>query len=580
MLEPGYLFDQRYQLKEIIGEGGMSQVWRALDTLLQVDYAIKIYLSHLNDPLARDTIREEFKILKDLHHPNIIRHEHFGVDRDKNLPYIVTTLYEKGSAASIINKTDAAQDEMVIARFLRDAAMALEYLGTQEPAIVHQDIKPDNFLIDSDYRYVLSDFGISIRKRETRIMSLDRDASGNWAGDQAYLAPERFTGAVPRQSQDIFSLGVTLFEIASGVLPFGEIGGIALSSGAGTPKLDTGFGYSRQLEAIIQTCLSHDPNLRLTPSQLIEKSEFYINNQFWPVEKEEKEPFGFLFIRQLKEYGNSLRALGERFVTGIYSVWKPVLASIALLLVISFVGQHFGDIKTYLISKLSPTEIPPTTPVVPNPAVDTATIPIAQVQDGVNLAGETQTPSPQVTQETASNGKNSPASSITGISINPRNAQPGPSSVVEQPVPEKIIPPAEEIITRTVDAKPTVIVQNEPTSISEPVVNIEKPVIKNTRENTPPVITFSQTRYAVLNTQNELVISGFATDDGSIASYEWSQGDNPSKVEFKDMKRGNTLITNVNRLKAGKYTLKLTVTDNEGLKETREIELIVRMSRN
>jgi hypothetical protein len=112
------------------------------------------------------------------------------------------------------------------------------------------------------------------------------------------------------------------------------------------------------------------------------------------------------------------------------------------------------------------------------------------------------------------------------------------------------------------------------------VVNIEKPVVKATRVNTPPVITFSQTRYFVFNTQNDLVISGFATDDGSIASYEWSQGDNPSKVEFKDMKRGNTLITNVNRLKAGKYTLKLTVTDNEGLKETREIELIVRMSRN
>jgi hypothetical protein len=111
-------------------------------------------------------------------------------------------------------------------------------------------------------------------------------------------------------------------------------------------------------------------------------------------------------------------------------------------------------------------------------------------------------------------------------------------------------------------------------------VNIVKPAEKPVKVNTPPVIQFSQNRYTVFNTQNQLLIAGVATDDGSVSSYEWSQGNNPSKVEFKEVNRGNTLITNINTLKAGKYLLTLTVTDNEGLKTTRDVELLVRISRN
>lgn len=581
MLESGYLFDQRYQLKEIIGEGGMSQVWRALDTLLQTEYAIKVYLSHLSDPKARETIREEFKILKDLNHPNIIRHEHFGIDRDNDLPYIVTTLYEKGSAASILNKSGVALDEMVIARFMHDAAQSLEFLGSQNPPIVHQDIKPDNFLIDGDGNYVLSDFGISIRKRETRVMSLDNDSSGNWAGDQAYLAPERFKRAVPRQSQDIFSLGVTLFEIASGVLPFGEMGGILLSSGAGKPELDAGFGYSRQLESIVQSCLCSDPDQRPTPSALIEKSKFYIKHEFWPVEKTERKPAWVLFKRHLDDIGSGLNTQAGRLASGAYSLRKPILRTAAVLLLFFIVTRNYDRVRRYMAS---------IKPVPDNGSLarDRMTAPVdtARIRGAsASTEGTTEGSAPiaqvnTVSQETVAKVPTAPLNRNASTTSNPESQSPVSTVGTERTVSEKIQAPPEEILPRQNESKPTVVAQSESKGSPDPVVNIEKSVAKPERENAPPVITFSQNRYTVFNSQNQLLISGVATDDGSISSYEWSQGDNPSRVEFKDLRKGNTIITNINQLKAGKYTLILTVTDNEGLKVTKDIELIVRMSRN
>jgi serine/threonine protein kinase len=583
VLKPGQLFDNRYLLKRIIGEGGMSQVWLAEDRLLQADYALKIFLSHLNDGKARDTILEEFKILKGLDHGNIIHHEHFGVDRDSDLPYIVTTYYEKGSAASIINRSETALDESVIARFMHDAARSLEYLGSQSPPIVHQDIKPDNFLIDRDGNYLLSDFGISIRKRQTQVMVSEKESSGKWAGDQAYLAPERFKGAVARQAQDIFSLGVTLFEIATGFPPFGEMGGILLSSGAGKPELDPAFGYSRQLQSIIQSCLSLDPDERPTPSELIEKSGFYLQNEFWPVEKKERESAWIPFISRLKEIGSGLSEGSVRIASGAYRLRKPILAVASVFLLFFIVSQNIDGIKKNLAS-INP--LPQNVPVVQDSMtvkVDSAGLSVSTISiEGSSNGSGTIASTTVVNRDTvvervsaagpASQSK--PSSNSTSRIENPIS-----SVVAGQTVSEKALTPPEEIVTSKPDSKPTVMAQTEAQINPAPVVNIDKTVTKPIRENTPPVITFSQTKYFVFNSQSELLISGFATDDGSISSYEWSQGSNPSRVEFKDLKKGNTMITNINKLKAGKYTLILTVTDNEGLKVARDVELVVRMSR-
>jgi hypothetical protein len=376
-------------------------------------------------------------------------------------------------------------------------------------------------------------------------------------------------------------LGVTLFEIASGVLPFGEMGGILLSSGAGKPELDAGFGYSRQLESIIQSCLSQDPDERPTASELIEKSEFYIRNQFWPIEKTQKDPAWILFMRRLNDLGSGLSGGVGRAVSGAYRLRKPILTTASVLLFFFIVSWNYDSIRKYLAGIKS---VPNARPVVQDTVsarVDTAGLVVAPVSTEGLTEGTVQvTDNTIVARETLATGTVAPKT-VNSVSASDASTQTPVSKIVtERRTPETIQPPTAEVIPTKPDPTPTVIAQTELKVNPDPVVNIVKPAEKPVKVNTPPVIQFSQNRYTVFNTQNQLLIAGVATDDGSVSSYEWSQGNNPSKVEFKEVNRGNTLITNINKLKAGKYLLTLTVTDNEGLKTTRDVELLVRISRN
>jgi serine/threonine protein kinase len=157
-------------------------------------------------------------------------------------------------------------DEEKAWRFIQDVSAGLHYLHSCNPPIIHQDIKPDNILIDRSGRFVITDFGISTRVRNTlRRSGTSQYTSG--AGTLAYMAPERFgTDPNPVNASDVYSLGATVFELLMGVPPFGEDGGLLQKKGADIPEIKG--DYSPELKNVIYLCLAKDTWDRPTAFEL------------------------------------------------------------------------------------------------------------------------------------------------------------------------------------------------------------------------------------------------------------------------------------------------------------------------
>ena len=203
-LETGNLFDNRYLLKKHLGSGGFSEVWLVEDTKVgNQKRALKVYAP--GKGLDEDGIQifsSEYQLVYDLNHSHLLRASHFDVC--ERSPYLIMPFCERGSASKLIGKI--TEDEAW--RFLHDVASGLAFLHEQDPPVIHQDIKPDNVLIDSSGRFLITDFGISTKARSTLRKSIGNAKS---AGTVAYMPPERFSkNNTPIKASDVWALGATL----------------------------------------------------------------------------------------------------------------------------------------------------------------------------------------------------------------------------------------------------------------------------------------------------------------------------------------------------------------------------------
>ena len=138
-LEENKLFAHRYRLKQLLGRGGFSEVWLAEDTLTDLEVALKVYAPGGGmDERGVQLFSSEFSLVFSLNHSNLLKPTYY--DTFERMPYLVLPYCELGSAANIIGQLD----EQSAWRFLHDIACGLEYLHSQEPPVIHQDIKPDN----------------------------------------------------------------------------------------------------------------------------------------------------------------------------------------------------------------------------------------------------------------------------------------------------------------------------------------------------------------------------------------------------------------------------------------------------
>lgn len=269
---------------EYKGSGSFGEVWLARDEVLDCEVALKIYISL--DSRGVEEFKREYITTLDVAHLNLLTADYFDVWEQR--PFLVMRYCSMGSSSSLVGMID----ETELWHFIHDVAAGLEYLHDMPNPIIHQDIKPDNILLDDSGRYLITDFGISKKIRSTMSKQSDRTIG---FGAIAYMAPERFgSDSVPIKASDIWSLGVSIYELATGELPFDGLGGGMQKNGAEIPILDG--RWSESIAMVMQSCLAKEPWNRPSAQQLKEYSDAIINGQqpyvSWdvPLENDEIHP--------------------------------------------------------------------------------------------------------------------------------------------------------------------------------------------------------------------------------------------------------------------------------------------------
>ncbi len=214
-------FHDRYILERLIGTGGFADVWKATDKTTKSVVALKIY-TNLDEDGMKD-MSAEYVRMKEINHTNILRAEHF--DTWGNIPYLVMKFCEGGS----LNKRVGQMTDEEVFQVIRDVSAGLRYLH-EESKIIHQDIKPANILIDTNgtsTHYVLSDFGISTKTKSRLSKSVNKSKVGESSMTEVYAPPEKFSSKKddrkPDRKGDIFSFGISIYELVTGGLPFDDL---------------------------------------------------------------------------------------------------------------------------------------------------------------------------------------------------------------------------------------------------------------------------------------------------------------------------------------------------------------------
>jgi serine/threonine-protein kinase len=207
----GTLLSGRYRLDEQIGIGGMSRVYRAFDTLLEREVAIKVLNREVasdSDPLER--FRREARAVARLSHPHIVGVIDAG--EDDGTPYIVFEYVEGETLKQRIRRLGRLEIPEAVA-YAIEIARALG--AAHRRKIVHRDVKPQNVLIDRDGRALITDFGIARTLTEEGLT-----ADGRVLGTTDYVSPEQALGQGVGGQSDLYALGVVLFEMLTGDVPF------------------------------------------------------------------------------------------------------------------------------------------------------------------------------------------------------------------------------------------------------------------------------------------------------------------------------------------------------------------------
>ena len=229
----------RYQLDRALGSGGMAIVYLAHDRELDRVVAVKRLADNLaHDRSFRDRFLREAQLAAPLSHPNVVRVYDFGHDPDGR-PFIVMEYVEGGSLAETLARDGALSPGRVVA-VARDCCAGLAY--AHAAGLVHRDLKPQNLLLDPDCRVKIADFGIARTLDDGTSLTL----TGSVLGTAGYLAPEQAGGEQVTAAADIYGLGVTLHQLATGTMPGPD---------ASQPLPDP-------LRGVVARCLDPDPARR------------------------------------------------------------------------------------------------------------------------------------------------------------------------------------------------------------------------------------------------------------------------------------------------------------------------------
>jgi serine/threonine protein kinase len=211
-----FLLAGRYQLTDRIAAGGMGEVWRALDQLLNRRVAVKLLPTvRAGDESSLARFRAEARYAASLSHPGIARVYDYGESTEYGGAYLVMELVDGDPLSAILARNGRLSPDATL-DIVGQAALALD--AAHQAGIVHRDIKPGNILIAPGGTAKITDFGIATAVRASQTSHLTQ--TGMVMGTAMYVSPEQATGAVVTASSDIYSLGVVAFECLGGRPPF------------------------------------------------------------------------------------------------------------------------------------------------------------------------------------------------------------------------------------------------------------------------------------------------------------------------------------------------------------------------
>ena len=280
-LKKGDVLAGQYELVRLIDTGGFADVWEATYRLTTDNVALKIYPRL--DEVGLESLESEYKALFRLQHEHLVKALHF--DKQEGYPFLVMVFYEGGNASKRIGE----YTEKEIGRCLYEMSGALQYLHSRK--IVHKDIKPNNFLMDGEGSFYLADLGLSGKVQQT-IRQFTRPMTGEGREKTAgvtppqYRAPELWKnpsrGQEAQTATDIWALGASLYEMITGDMPFGDLGGRLQMSDPYMRPLPA--PWPEDLNTLIAKCLDPEPAARPTAAMLEKWAGRYLETGKWKEE--------------------------------------------------------------------------------------------------------------------------------------------------------------------------------------------------------------------------------------------------------------------------------------------------------
>ena len=273
----------KYELHERLGRGGMAEVWKAFDPRLKRYVAIKYLHANLrDDPSFATRFIREAQAVASLRHPNIIRIYDFETsisESDDSMAYMVMDYVEGGTLADYIHSTSSVHKFLSaneIVHLFTSIAGAIDY--AHQHGMIHRDIKPANILLDKHNTSqnpmgepILSDFGI-VKMLGTTSGTLTNSSIGT----PLYISPEQAKGQPGNEYSDIYSLGVTLYEVCTGAPPFRGDSPFAIihQQISAPPPLPTLINPALPpaLEAVVLRCLAKEPEERFPSASAMAKA--------------------------------------------------------------------------------------------------------------------------------------------------------------------------------------------------------------------------------------------------------------------------------------------------------------------
>ena len=211
MIDKGYLLGERYRIIDTLGEGGMANVYLAEDIILQRKVAVKILRLDLqNEPQTQARFQREALATSELSHPNIV--SVLDVGTDHGLPYMVMEYVDGPNLKEYIQKNsplDLNEIIRIMDQILSAVALAHKH------NVIHRDLKPQNILMDKRGNIKIADFGIAVALNQSSITQ-----TNSVMGSVHYMSPEQTRGGMVTKQSDIYSLGIILYELITGTVPF------------------------------------------------------------------------------------------------------------------------------------------------------------------------------------------------------------------------------------------------------------------------------------------------------------------------------------------------------------------------